>query len=906
MFKRNAISAAALACLSVVTLPSIAQQQTLERVEITGSAIRRSIADEGALPITVIKVDDLRQSGVSSVEGILEMLSAGQSSSPGTNSIGSGTGGAAYANLRALGSNKTLVLLNGRRMTSFAFDANAVDLNSIPFSVIDKVEVLRDGASAVYGTDAIGGVINFITKNNYRGGQIVAEVNKPRKNGGAKEGTSVTVGFGDLEKDKFNFWGSFDSRRQDRVRALDRAFAATGIIPSRGVNGNSGTTFPGNFAGSFIVPVSTNFPTGRETRAFNQTAPGCAPPLSKVNPTNANACVFDFSSTIDIIPDVDQNTVTGRASFKLGDDHVLSFEGLATENVNTSRVAPDPVSGITLQPSNPFYPKNVAGLDTTRPVNAGWRMVPAGNRTNTSTSAAKRAVIDLSGLAGAWDYRVGAMLSRSTGNDAATDGYVSAPFVRAQVGLGNLNPFADPTPAQLAIIEQAKRRGVFGYATGETKGFDVRASRELFALPGGNAAIAFAGEVRRENYRFDTNDDVVTSIPSAGRSINHKGGDRSVRAIGTELLLPVLKSVEVQIALRRDDYSDAGKTTNPKIGIRFQPIKEVVVRGSYNTGFRAPGLDDINAPQTVTFTAGAKNDPILCDSNGKAIGSLGGVQSRDCGLQPQVQQGGNPNLKPEKSKTFTIGAAFEPIKDLTFSIDYWNIDLRDQISTLPVDTIIGNAALYKDLFVRCNTLPVSVQNTLNRCSGLDNNSPAIGYIVTTNANIGKVKTNGFDLTAGYNMKLGGMGALALAYEGTYVRSYKYQTDPTAAFKENVGVFIDGSPVFKWKHNISAGWTLGDFGARMTLRHQTGYVDQNDAATVVGGPSFYGNVEAYTLIDLSGTYKVNKMTSLTVGVKNLLDKDPPFSNQSQRSQRGYDPRYTDPLGRQFFARAAFGF
>lgn len=905
MFKRHAVSAAALACLAAAVQPALAQQ-TLERVEITGSAIRRSISDEGALPITVVKVDDLRQQGVTSVEGILELLSASQSSSPGSNSIGSGTGGASYANLRALGSNKTLVLLNGRRMTSFAFDANAVDLNSIPFAVIERVEVLRDGASAVYGTDAIGGVINFITKSNYRGGQIVAEMTQPSKDGGKKEGGSVTVGFGDLEKDKFNFWGSFDSRRQQRVRALDRDFAKTGIIPSRGVNGNSGTTFPGNFTGSFIVPVSTNFPTGRETRAYNTTAPNCAPPLSLVNPTNANACVFDFSSTIDIIPDTKQNTIAGRVAVKFADDHVLTLEGLATENRNTSRVAPDPVSGITINPGNPAYPTGVPNLDTTRPINVGWRMVPAGPRTNESNSTAKRAVIDLSGVIASWDYRLGAMLSRSTGNDAAADGYVSAPFVRAQVAAGNLNPFRDATATELAVIQQAKRRGVFGYAAGETKGFDVRASRDLFAMPGGNAAVAFAAEVRKENYRFDTNDDVVTNIPSAGRSINHKGGDRDVKAYGAELLLPVWKNVEVQLALRTDDYSDAGKSTNPKIGIRFQPIKEVVLRGSYNTGFRAPGLDDLYAPQTVTFSSGAKNDPLLCDAAGRAIGSLGGVQSRDCGLQPQVQNGGNTALKPEKSKTFTVGAAFEPIKDLTFSIDYWNIKLRDQISVLPLDTIIANSTRYAANFVRCNTLPIAVQNTLNRCAGLDNNSPAIGYIIQTNDNIGRIKTNGFDLTAGYNMKLGGFGGLSLSYEGTYVRSYQYQTNPSDPYKENVGIYSDGSPVFKWKHNVGAAWALDNLGARLSLRHQSGYRDQNDPSTVVGGPSFYGDVEAYTLVDLSATYKFNKMSSLTVGVKNLFDKEPPFSNQSNRSQRGYDPRYTDALGRALFVRAAYGF
>ena len=893
MFKRHAISAAALTCLSIATLPAFAQQ-TLERVEITGSAIRRSINDEGALPITVIKVDDLRQSGVSSVEGIIELLSSSQSSAPASNSIGSGTGGATFANLRALGANKTLILLNGRRMTAFAFGANAVDLNSIPFAVIERVEVLRDGASAVYGTDAIGGVINFITKSNYRGGQIVAEVTKPRQDGGKKEGGSVTFGFGDLEKDSFNFWGSLDTRRQQRIRALDREFSKTGIIPSRGVSGFSGTTFPGNFAQNSTVGTA------------NITAPNCAPPLSLVNPSNNKACVFDFSSTIDIVPDIKQNTVTGRAAFKLAGNHILSFEGLATENKNTSRVAPDPVTGITIQPTNPFYPSTYPGLNTALPVSAGWRMVPAGNRTNESNTAAKRAVIDLSGTVMDWDYKLGAIYSRSTANDGAVDGYVNAPFVRTQVGLGNLNPFADATAAQLAIIQQAKRKGIFAYAVGETKGFDFRVSRELFDLPGGTAAIAVAAEARKETYRNDTNDDVVNAIPSAGRSPNHVGGDRTVKALGVEMLLPVIKSVEVQLALRSDDYSDAGRTTNPKIGIRFQPIKEVLVRASYNKGFHAPGLDDLYAPQTVTFTAGAKNDPLLCDAAGKAIASLGGVQGRDCGQQPQVQNGGSPTLKPEKSKTWTVGAAFEPIKDLTFSIDYWQVKMNDQIGTLPIDTLIANYTRYVGNFVRCNTLPTATQDNLSRCQGLDRGSNAIGYIITTNDNIGAVNIKGFDLNAGFNTKLGGWGQVSFTYDGTYIKSYKYQTNPSDPFKENVGVYIDGSPVFKWKHNLSASWGMDAFGVRATMRNQSGYVDQNDPTTVVGGPSYYGNVSSYTLIDLSGTYKFNKMTSLTLGVKNLFDKDPPFSNQSSRSQRGYDPRYTDPTGRALFVRAAYGF
>ncbi|MBK7061705.1 MAG: TonB-dependent receptor plug domain-containing protein [Rubrivivax sp.] len=246
MFQKSKICSAALLALGgAALLSTAAQAQTDQRIEITGSAIKRSVSDEGALPLTVLKAEDLRQSGITTVEQAIATLTFSQSSSVGSNSIGSGTGGATYANLRALGTNKTLVLLNGRRMSPFAFSVNAVDLNSIPFAVIERIEVLRDGASAIYGTDAIGGVINFITKSNYNGGTIALEASLPEAKGGDKRRGSFVAGFGDLSKDKVNFWLSIDSQTTSRIRALDRDFSKSGIIPSKGVNGNSGHHLPG-------------------------------------------------------------------------------------------------------------------------------------------------------------------------------------------------------------------------------------------------------------------------------------------------------------------------------------------------------------------------------------------------------------------------------------------------------------------------------------------------------------------------------------------------------------------------------------------------------------------------------------------------------------------------------------
>jgi len=897
MFKKSTLSTAILIAIGggafVGTSPAIAQQQTLQRVEITGSLIKRSVDDEGSLPITIIKADELRKAGVTSVEGIIQMLAFSQSSTSSINAIGSGTGGASYANLRGLGSNKTLVLLNGRRVAAFAFAVDGVDLNAIPFAVIERVEVLRDGASSIYGTDAVGGVINFITKTNYSGGNIAVEASAPKETGGKRHREAVTFGVGDLETNGHNFWLSADKQQSARIRAIDREFAKTGIIPEKGVNGNSPTTFPGNFS-----QASTNI-TG------NKTAPGCAPPFSVVNPSNSSACVFDFSSTIDIVPDVEQNTVAARWNAKVGANSVLSTEIVKTSNRNVARVAADPVSGITIAPSNPFYPTNYPGIDNTKSVTAAWRMVPAGNRTNESVSGADRIVLNLSGEVAGFDYRAGYYYTRNDAYDGAVDGYVNAPFVRAQVAAGNLNPFAEANAAQLALIEQAKRRGVFVNAMGKTSGVDFKASTEWFAMGGGNAAYAVVAEMRQEVYQSDTNDDVVLAIPSAGRSPSHKGGKRDVAALAAELTLPFSKALEVSLSGRADKYSDFGTSFNPKIGVRFQPVSSLVFRGSANTGFKAPTLDDLYAAQTVTFASAPSNDPVLCPG-GVVNTAAGGVTSRDCNSQVQVQQGGNTQLRPEKSKTFSLGVAFEPIKNLTMSADYFNIKVTDQINAPGQASIMANPTQYAANFVRCKQLPAAAKTELNRCLADNADSNAIAYIIALSDNLGILNTSGIDFNFGYSTSLGAMGQLAFNWDATWVESYEYQNTPTDAIKQNVGVYSDGSPIFRWKHSGSLTWSKGDWSSRLGVRHQTGYVDANAPSIVVGGPSFYGNVEAYTLVDISVSAKPIKGMNMTVGLKNAFDTKPSFSNQGDRSQRGYDPRYSDPYGRQLFVRGSYDF
>ena len=275
MFRKTKVCNAVLAALGsglfIASSPALAQQ-TFERVEITGSSIKR-IDGETSLPVTVIKVEELTRQGVTTAEQAISRIAANQSTFGSYSAIGGTTGGKSEADLRGLGgptntnANKTLVLLNGRRLANHAFDAAAVDLNAIPLNAIDRIEILRDGASAIYGTDAIGGVINFILKRDFTGFELAASTQIPEgKGGGDTQRITATAGFGTLAQNRFNLLASLDWRKQTVLEAKDRKFSETGIIRGDVVGGTSGTSFPGDLGG------------------YEPSLPNCNPPSSIPNP----------------------------------------------------------------------------------------------------------------------------------------------------------------------------------------------------------------------------------------------------------------------------------------------------------------------------------------------------------------------------------------------------------------------------------------------------------------------------------------------------------------------------------------------------------------------------------------------------------------------------------------------
>jgi iron complex outermembrane receptor protein len=856
--------------------PTQQSAEPLQRVEITGSSIRR-LASETSLPITSIRADDFVRQGLTTAQQVLNSIPMNQTSVSSSQSVGAGTGGQSQADLRGLGGQRTLVLLNGRRIAAHPFNGDSVDLNVIPLSALDRVEVLRDGASAVYGSDAIGGVVNFITKRQVKGGALTVEAYQPEESGGGGERRlNLSGGFGDLATDRFNLFGVVDVHRQKALPATARPFSATGVIPSRGVSQTSGTPFPANFFSDNGISGNPSF------------ASGCLPPSSIPNTGGSPTCRYDYTREVDDIPYTKQESYLGRFSYRLGQDHTLAIEALHARSTNESRVAPPPLAGIGLimHSTSPYYPGGSAGVPavaglTGEDLDVSWRPLVTGRRVDYATSTSDRLVLSAEGTLAGWDYSAGLNHSISQATGAFTGGYVIDQRMVEGVGSGLLNPFGDQSAAGLDYLNNSLLIGEYLRARMRATAFDVRASREVYQLPAGAVGFALGGEARKEKALYTVNRELASQASSSGYAdAQDQSGQRKIYAIFSEINVPIIKNLEVNAAGRYDHYDDVGHSFTPKISARYQPVTQLLLRASWNRGFRAPTLFDLHGPQTVTNSSDPWNDPVLCPGG---VPVAGANPNLSCDQQQNIRGGGNPDVKPERSKTYSAGVVFEPVRAVTLSLDYWNIRLRDQISFLAEQTVFNDYAKYQSLF--------QYNAAGNR----------LDYVSLITNNLGEVKTSGIDASVLWRLPRSRYGTLALQIDGTWVRNYDYQNERGGEFTENVGRYADATPVFRWRHNANLTWNLGPWGASLTNRYMSAYVDQNAV-----DPEFYNKVKAYSTWSLSGSYTGIKNVDVTVGVRNLLDEDPPYTNQSTTFQQGYDPRYTDPLGRTYYARLTYKF
>jgi iron complex outermembrane receptor protein len=923
------------------------QARTLDTVQVTGSRIKRADV-EAALPVTVIQRQQIEAQGITSAEQLLMYLNiAGNGSDNLAANSGiapaelRGMNGVSGANLRGQGSDATLVLLNGRRVATHGLRGTAVDLNSIPFAAIERVEVLRDGASAVYGTDAIGGVINFITKTDYQGLQVNAFVDMTEEGGGNIYSTNVLFGKGDLDTDRWNVFATVAYKKNDILRGNARDFS-NGFQPERGLSPDTrGTPFATifNFDGS-LTGSSLVAPDGAVVNGVNilnlPGGPGCEAGGEMMGPydyrlwattaTNVASrygCAWDYPAAAVMQQPQESVQFIGRASFKISDNHQAYFE-LMGSDVDAHRIfEPNQISSSSsatavFNPST-WFPLNDLTRETYdmvynamaayfgadqltygAPIAYRWRCMVCGPREIQTNTKAYRVLAALEGQIGNWDYSLGLSRSSSESESRLGSGYHYVEGLQQVLGSGLLNPFLMPgqeqRPEAIAALEAASARGVVLYGGRSiVTALDATFSSSIAPLPGGDLQLAFGVDLRREEFEFNGDRRAAESRPAIFNAPFDDANAlpqvaRNIKAVFTEIYLPLLERLEVTLAARYDEYDGFGGTANPKVSFKWRPIDSLAFRGAYSTGFKAPEFSKLfSGTQELQNTALDVADP------GKCPGGVVDETRPGCEMiRPNILTGGNPNLKPEEARQRSFGLVFSPVDWFNMSLDWWEIERIRTIRNAPdLDVLRDYYDLFRDNWIR------------------DANGDVV-LIDRRFVNSGGTLMSGVELDMNFRGELAG-GTWRVNFNGSYLDNFQEKLLEFMPYSENkVGQYVRYYSIpLKWKHTLGFNWSRGDWSHTLTQVYRHGYMDEKPTSVETGHyipPEWNPRVDRYITYNYSVRYTGFDRLELTFGIKNLLDRDPPFTAHKNdwASGAGWEPRVADPRGRAYTLAVRYDF
>ena len=919
----------------------------LVEIVVTGSSIAQKL-DSSPLPVTLISSEEIAKSGFTSATDLLQNLPGMQGFVPASSSVNGGGNGVTTAAVHSMPSKYTLVLLDGQRVAGFDLSAVAgegfgVNLNSIPLDAIERVEVLTDGASALYGADAIAGVVNFILKKNQTEGRVFYNASIPSESGGGAWNAGFSKGFGDLDSDGWNILLTYSHDVQDKLEASQRAVSSQGAYFPFSANG---TNYIFNNRTSNTEPANVIISQlGVSYNPYYQANGNCgqgalAAPLTVGGSTT---CRFNYAATVEDIPGYKRDSGLLKATFDLHDGGKVWGEAVVSQFDMTSQFAA-PAQPFGISPTDPstmglwntyVQPYLTATGQTATSATLGYRAVSAGGRTDDWQTKMRHIAIGWDGSYFGWDLKAALVNSHGVLTDYGAGGYLDSTQFFSAIASGAYDPVmaTGASSLQTAILHQP-----FEQKFSDVTTFSLGAQHKVFDLDGGPSILSVGAEYDRYKYQIAYSALFASQSGFSSQPSNPDypiGGNygqvpfeanRDNWGLFGEWLFPILKELNVTASVRFDDYAKVhsdevfGVTPDPatglidqlpsanlgntfsdvtyKLSFRYTPIELVSFRGSVGTGFKAPNLTDIAG---VLEYNGSTSGSYACPFPGSA-GCLPGSAQYDLLAGPNGKSGSD-GLKPEKSTQFGFGVRIDPLPQLSVALDYWNVKIKNQVESQGIaeQVAFNNPSAYASLFVNPYLDPAGFQTIA---------------LEQVPFNGGEAQYSGIDLNANYHVDLG-FGRFNAIWTGTYMLKQQYTDGPGLPELTDLGVYgPDQQVVFRIISNLELSLQTGDWVNTLLAHYKSGYRDASysagsaavflaNADGSLGAPTAFGGLQvpSYYTFDWQTAYDIEKNIRLTAGVRNIADKAPPLSLQTGGGGNavGFDGRYYDPTGRTFYVR-----
>ena len=834
-----------------------AEEDGVERIEITGSHIKRT-SMEGPSPVSSLSQEDIQKSGVTDLISLFTKLPiSGQGTfSTQANSSDDTANGGSSVSLRGLGADSTLILINGRRVSVSPFakgiDTAFVDINNIPLAAIKRVDILKDGASATYGSDAVAGVINIVLRDDVEGAEISAKFGATADGGGEEQ--SVNLVFGN-STDNTSHTFILEYFNREEVMYSDRSYSASANQAAR--TGDPDAT---DFRSSAGIPGTialADDPSNRLIDDFGNDT--CAPEDRDVA---NNLCRYDYAPHMSMIPASERFSWNYMGKYEINDS-IRGFAELNGQNSkSTVRGAGSPsFNELTMDGDNVNHP--FADMPThefyQQDLTMRRRTVDIGNREKRVDSNYYRAILGLQGEIKEWSWEAAYSYIKSASTERGVNGFPNKRRTQEAIDSGLWNPFEPSSNSQesLDYIETTTTR--IGKSTMES--LDFKTSGAIFEMPSGEVMLALGAEYREESIS-DNPDDQFLRGEVFGTESTQASGSRDNLAFFGELAIPVMDDLEIQLAARYEDYSDFGTTTDPKISFLWSPLDNFSLRGSFGTAFRAPSLHQLGLGRT-------DESPNLVDTLRCAeIGN----QDRAC--EPQEYTAvfeGNPDLGPEESESYNLGVIYNITDDLSFTLDYYNYDITNIIDA--------------DTQFVMDTYGLDPAIVERRPTNIANDPGEVIQVNDSYQNIGDLQTSGIDLDLRYNLDTNA-GTFKFGYVMNYVLSFEDHKDTEEGGFEQ--------PQMRW--TTSVDWVLDDFSARAAIN----YIDSFEQEASL---KLSQKVDAMTTLDASVNYMGFENVTLTLGATNLTNEEPPFA---YHDFMGFAVNVHSGQGRFAYAQATYKF